>query len=221
MTFIAVTQYFNMLTAIVAIPKYTTPPLDTLEQLWDSDRKWMSDYHSNNDYYLKYFEYVENIKGRFYNSTTVLNASRPSLAALKEVMSEKGTVVFFKNKDIVEFYIAEYDLESNTDLKYYYSKETFDPLFMALYFRKSCYFSEHLNRAILRLRSMYIQVILSNQYTATFTTKSKVQNLPQPSVDGLIKLEHLVTAGVIIGGVCFVSLISFITEILYMRIMIM
>ena len=44
MAFITITEYINTITAIIAIPKHQTPPLDTLEQLWESDRQWVSDW---------------------------------------------------------------------------------------------------------------------------------------------------------------------------------
>merc|ERR1712096_377092 len=42
MTCLLITYYFDSFTAIVTVPKYVKPPLDTLEQLWKSDMKVLS-----------------------------------------------------------------------------------------------------------------------------------------------------------------------------------
>ena len=214
MVFIIISEYFGMYTAVVAIGKYSIPPLDTLEQLWESDRKWMSDYPSNTRFYLDYFKDVENIDARLHNFSTVNTNYTPEALALKQVLETRGQVVYFQVESIALHEIKTHGLEKGTDIKYYFSKERFNKDFTVLYYHKRCYFAEYLNRAILLANAMFIDVLENERYSLKDDIKNTLKQPLSTREDGLIKLKHLTAAGVIIGGMCGLSFICLIMEII-------
>ena len=216
MAFITISEYFGMYTAIIAIAKYETPPIDTIEQLWESkDLKWISDYPSTTEYYIDYFgKSGIDIKDRLYEPKQVIDDDL-ALAALKQVKKSKGQLVYFEGEGFANYYIKKYSLEGGSKHKYYFSKEQFDPSFSVLYFTTPCYFSEYLNRAILLFRDMYIDELIDDRYDVTSDIQGNLKAIRPPTDYGLIQLKHLVTAATIIGGVGVVSLLSLITEIVY------
>ena len=210
--FIAVSEYFGMYTPIITIPKYETPPIESLEQLWRlKDVKWMSDYPSTTEHYMIYFRQIEDIEGRLH---TLLNVTDGDLIlkALTEVKENKGKVVYFQTDYVVKHYIDIYRLQEGTELKFYFSKEKFDLDIMVLYYRASCFFSEHLNRAILRILEMPFEVLMFDEAYVVDMVKTKLREIPPRFDYGLIKLQHLVTAAIIIAGAFALSLVTLVVE---------
>ena len=213
MTFIVITEYFGMYTAIIAVQKYVTPPIDTPEQLWESNKKWVTD-PSSISYFLEYFEDVKDIDDRRYYSDEIKRSNYPTVEALDHVMSSKGEVVYFGTAEDARYEIDSYGLEENTTHKYYYSKTQFDPHFTVLYYRPPCFFREHLNRAILVLEAMNIHEIEYLDYIRLDDIRAAMSKPVPPTDYGLIQLEHLVTALLVIAGVLVASIISFIIEMI-------
>ena len=218
MAFITITEYINMITAIIAIPKYQTPPIDTLEQLWESDRKWVSDWPTNKALMMKYFERVENIEGRYYYPEVESEYGNPTLKALDYVFKTKGQVVYFSGEGSIKAELDRSGLGSDSTLKVYFSKNKFRTSWSVLYLKKSLYFREYLNRAIQLVTAMNILYMQSRDYTRIDTVKARLREKHPPRDLGLIKLEHSLTAVMIISGVGVLGIFTFIVElIIYYR----
>ena len=209
-----------MYTAIVTIPQYTSPPIDSLSQFAESGRKWVSDWPTTRDALISYFQYmgIENVKERLYKLDEDNSSDDPSLIALKKVMESKGEVVYFLNEELAKYYIDEHKLGTDTKNKYYFSKEKFLPASAVLYCKKDVYFMEYLSRAMLLLRDMHILQMEDDQYSLRARIIARVAETPPPTDEGLIELEHMTVAGKIIGATCGVALISLIVEILTRKI---
>ena len=216
MAFIFISEYFGMYTAIVTIPKYETPPIDNLEQLWKSkDLKWISDWPSNTKFYIDYFrKSAIDIKDRLYIPNEIIDDD-PHVAALKHVKESNGQIVYFETEVNAKAVIDAHSLEANSEVKYYFSKEKFSPSFSVLYYATPCYYSEYLNRAILVMQDMYIDGLAGRDYDRTNFIRARLKETPPPTDYGLIQLKHLITAAKIIGGVCSLSHISLVVEIIY------
>ena len=219
MIFIIISEYFGIYTAVIINRKYNTPPIENLDQIWDSNLKWIPARPQVTNTYLNYFKHVENFQKRLYTPTQENTADHQAVAALKQVRASQGQVVLFANRGFAEFYINTDGLKEGGGRGFYISKQTFKPFFQVLYCKEPCYFSEHINRAILLMRDMYINILIEDRYYMVTNIRAKLVET-SPLVDiGLIQLQHLVTAGKIIGGVCGLSLISFMMEIIHKRLL--
>ena len=134
---------------------------------------------------------------------------------MKEVLENQGRVVYFGSESIAKHYKNKFGLESSGGRKLYFGKKKFMPWFNALYYKSPRYFSEHLNRAILLMRDMDIQTLISVLDEMPGRIEGELKKAHLPTDYGLIKLEHLFTAGKIIGGICAVSIISLAFEFIY------
>ena len=65
------------------------------------------------------------------------------------------------------------------------------------------------------MMDMYINELIANDYWITTRIKAELKETTSSTDNGLIQLKHLTTAAKIVGGVCLVSTISLIFEIIY------
>ena len=174
----------------------------------------MSDFPSNRDFYLKYFKHVAGIENRLHTPKDVGTDDNPFAIALKQVRDSNGQVVYFQTEGNAKYNIAVYGLETDTEIKYYFSKEKFHSSFNVLYYSSHCYFSEYLNRAILQVKAM--QIHDRNKYeksTITNYINSRLNKPPPPSDMGLINLRLLSAAAMMIAVLCVTSLCCFFLEV--------
>ena len=64
--------------------------------------------------------------------------------------------------------------------KYYFSREKFDPLILVLYHKKSLFFTEYLNRAILLQIAMYMAVMQDDDYNRATEIAARVREIHPP-----------------------------------------
>ena len=201
-----------MITAIIAIPKYQSPPVDTLEQLWESDRQWVSDWPTNKALYMAYFENIENIEGRYYSGP--LNKEvKPTAAALQVVLESLGQVVYFQSEGAAAAEIDRSGLGADSGRKFYYSKEKFRTSWSVLYRRKDLYYKEYLDRAVQVVTAMAIMSMQSRDFIRLDTIKARLREKKPPRDLGLIELKHSLTAITIISGIGVLGIITFIVEL--------
>ena len=215
MAFITITEYINMITAIIAIPQMQSPPIDKLEQLWETDRKWVSDWPTNKALFMKYFENVENIEGRYYYPDVESEYGNPTLKALDYVLQTEGQVVYFSNEGSIKAELDRSGLGSDSDRKFYYSKQKFKPGLSVLYRKKSLYYKEYLNRAIMLCTAWGIINMQGRDFSRLDTIKARLTEKIPPRDLGLIELKHSLTAVMIISGVGVLGILTFFIELIY------
>ena len=89
--FLLISLYFGEYAAHVIAPKYRTPPIDSLDQLWETDHKWVSGFAENYDSWYKYFGHISDIKKRHDSNVTLLKNEPPPVSALRKVGANPET----------------------------------------------------------------------------------------------------------------------------------
>ena len=162
---------------------------------------------------MKYFESVEDIEGRYYYPKDP-SKSKPLLAALEYVLETEGQVVYFQSKGAVNAELDRSGLGSDSDRKFYFSKEKFRVSWSVLYHRRDLYYKEYLDRAIQIVTTMGILGLEGNDYVRLDTIKARLNEKKPPRDLGLIKLEHSLTAVMIISSIGVLGIMTFFVELI-------
>ena len=195
-----VNLFFSEFTAIIINPKYTTPPINTAEQLWETDYKFVSGYKETTKVILEQFRHIKDIDERHADFTWV-KGENPWVEALRKVMSNPKQMVTFNRYDMT-YYIKKYNLEGNGS-KFYHSKERFQSWYTSLYYKKNCYFQEALNEAILKVKEMGFDKHHESAHRMPYDIKHGLENPEPPASVDYIRLEHLSMVLLLVMG-CYV-----------------
>ena len=212
--FMLITFYIGEFTAIVAIPLHVTPPIETLEQLWATDMKFVSGYEPLTRFWFIYFDDVLDIKERHEE---VAGPDGPWPAALRELLQNPDDYVFLDSEIASNYFIEKFALEANTTRKYWFSKERFNPTFTVMYYKKGCYFKDALNMAIMTIQELGLSTYHWEANEMPGIVANAVANPEPPTKIDYLKFEHLLVPNLIFTGCLLVALIALGLEILYWR----
>ena len=175
----------------------------------------MSDYPGNIAFYMKYFKYVPNIEGRFHNFSDPAD-EYPDLTAMKQVMLSQGKIVYISHRSTAEYWIKEESMEDGK-LKYHFSKEKFNPSSTAIYYKKSCFFKEYLNRALLLIMDMYINMIIEKTDGIEGEIKSALEKSAKLEEQQFIQLGHLSALFTFTFCLVILAMLTLFVELAYAR----
>ena len=213
--FIIISNYFGEYAAHVVVPKYRTPPIDDLEQLWASNYKWVSsDAAGETAVWYSFFGHVPNLKEKHVDYT-VLQNDHYAVKALSLVAEHPDDLVYFQNADM-EYYINKYSL-TPPGRKFYFSKTRFRSSAACSYHTKRFYAKEETNRKIMAMRDYGIWHHIERNYLLPSTVSAGVREgtpLNQRITLDLVKLEHILVSIVVIGIAYAVAIVALVYEII-------
>ena len=211
-TMVLITGYMGIYTAIITVPKFTHPPIDTFEQLWETDLKWLAASEFAVDWYMEmYFANQSKIRER---GKALLKPydDDPFLQMTKFFISNPHDLVLFEWKDSIDKYLEDGYI-NKTDFEFHYSKETFPDEYGSLILRKTCYFKDYLNRNVLNLYDHGISYYKLLEFgVPSYKEESSIDTSTS------VKLVHL-SGGFIILMIGFIiSCLSFICECIFIKV---
>ena len=153
MSFILVTGYTGVYTALIAATKYLHPPIETLAQLENTDMKIVAcdDYMKNDLNYR--LENLPKLLHRYELSCIGPEGQNPFVNALNTTFNDPDNLVMLNFKEPSLIYIREHSLETG-DRKFYFSKNTLNSQYGNMFFRHNCYFKEAMNQKITLFQDM-------------------------------------------------------------------
>ena len=214
--YVLLSVYFGEYSAHVVFPSHATPPIDTLEQLWKTDMKWVSGYHGHTNLWLNYFKYVPDIKERHFNFTLQENETF-GVSALRKIATHPYNMVFLQMPIHSKFEIMKHFI-TPAGRSFYFSKESFLPSYQCNYYKQNFYGKEAMNKMIMRLRDSGIEQHNDEAYKLPYEVKYNLKigkPLHEVQLD-LITIEHfyvilvIVSVAYILCTVClFIEIIVF------------
>ena len=207
-----VSFYFGEFTAVAVTQKYVKPPLDKLEELWESDYKWISNYEGHTLRWREFFGHVGKINETYMEFPQKFGEPH-HLESLRLVMANPDKYVYLYPPEAVTFDIYKYDLEKN-ERKFYFSKERFRASSTMLYYKKNCYFKEALNAAMMRVQALGLDKHHDTGYKMLTKIRSSLRNPEPPTPIDYVKMKHLTIPTAVFGAWYLLAGISLIGEII-------
>ena len=123
MTFVIVNGYLGALFAFMTVPKYLHPPIDTVEELLASGKKWIN--VGSADY--KTFEFFELQGFGFEKQMEIFPEVKNEhhiLTSMRLLYKHPEKYVFIKNYGAVQNLAAYFFSDPKGDIPFHFSKET-------------------------------------------------------------------------------------------------
>ena len=184
-----ITGFVSEFTSLIVTPSHLSPPIDTLEDFWSSEKRWLGGRMT--DYYSEYFESFPDVRNRLHllrkDKRQLLN-DEVSMA-IKKMIRYPEDFVYFEKKGIMEWNICRYSLDMN-GRQLYYSKDTLGDYNTHIYLQKNSIYTEIINRKILILQDMGI----INHHQRRFANKEKSRECyigQDAAKEDMIALRHL------------------------------
>ena len=214
--FILVTLYFGEYASHVVTTHYVTPPIDSMDQLYDNDLKWVSSFEATTRRWESYFGHIPNFRDRHVWVEPGNSTAEPwSVAALRKVAENPDNMVYFFPAAGAKFRIDKYDIKPPDGRKWYYSKESFVSGSSCDYFRNDYFGKGAFNKKIMLMQAMDMDRLISRDYDRSSDIKSgfrkgeEEKGITFEDKLDLITMEHFKAAVVIalvIYGVCIIIL---------------
>ena len=160
-TTVLVSEYFSYYTSFMTTPAHITKPLDTKEQLWETQMDWIGGRMKN--YYISYFNAsVDDVENRLrYLSEKEMGEEIKT--AIEIMIAHPDEYVYFEKQGLIEWNICQHEIDL-MGRKMYYSKETIGDYNTYMYFQKGSITTEALNRKILLLHELGIIQMNQRRY---------------------------------------------------------
>ena len=140
--------YFGYYTAFMASPSHIRQPIDTKEQLLESDLAWIGGRMV--EYYKNYFDSeITDLEDRFHYLNPK-EMKQEVKTATEILIASPDEYAYFEKKGLIEWSICHHNLDLK-GRKMYYSKETIGDYMTYMYFKKGSITTEIFNRKILLL----------------------------------------------------------------------
>ena len=208
-----VTAYMGVYTSQVISQKYVRPPIDTLDQLWNSDFKWASCHASSTKYFTRVFkDIVPDIENRLLDCSNEDATEHPTVRQMKKIMESPDKVVAFGHGGAMIYQAIKNQLETN-GRKFHYSKEKWDVNSVTLFISKTSYFKEAINRKINLMQAMHLAWAIDQAAFNEELVKQGVKIGKIKEKVPLIQLKHFTGAWVLMGVGYVAALISLLVEI--------
>ena len=184
-----ITGFISEFTAVLITPSHMSPPIDTLEEFWSSDKMWLGGRMT--DYYLEYFVSVDDVENRLHSlrhNRLILYTDEVSMVINKMIRYPED-FVYFEKRGIMEWNICRSSLDL-AGRKIYYSKETIGDYNTHIYLQKNSVYTEIINRKILILQDMGI----INHHQRRFANKERRLEChieQEDSQEDMVALRHL------------------------------
>ena len=92
--YVLINLYLGDFAAHLIIPKYNTPPIDSVDQLWmETKFKWVAGYEREAETWEWYFNHVSDIKERRFNYTAKGDEPLPA-QAIRALVSNPDDLVY-------------------------------------------------------------------------------------------------------------------------------
>ena len=206
-TFILVGEYMGAVTSFMVKTKYLSPPIETAEQLWKTDYKWIGG--RIREYYLNYFDSIEDIEKRLVLLKFNVNADEIK-NALTTLIDHPDEYVYFEKKGLIEWNVCQHSIDLR-GRKLYYSRQTIGDYNTYLYLNKKSVYTEKLNRKILTLQDMGI-IQMNNRRFINEGTKRKCHLTDEEKVE-MITLVHFKLGIVLLAIGYAIAFLKFVMEI--------
>ena len=205
-TFILGSEYMSCFTSLMVSKSYITPPVDNVEQLWESKMLWLGGRMT--DYYFNHFQNITDIEDRLVGLRWK-NENEEAKIAIEKLLQRPDDYVYFERKGLIQWNICHHDIKLN-GRRLYYSQETIGAYSTYLYLKKNSFTTESSNRKILILQDMGIiqhhQKRFHNQEMKSeclMTEKEKIE---------MITLIHMQTGFYLLAIGYLLALFSLIVE---------
>ena len=202
--FILVTLYFGEYASHVVTPHYVTPPIDSMDQLYDNDLKWVTSHEADTRWWISYFGHIPNFRDRHvWAEPGNITAEPWHVAALRKVAENPDTMVYFYHAATAKFYIDKYDIKPPDGREWYVSKESFASPSSCDYFRYDYYGKDAFNKKIMLMQAMYMDWLIVRDYSRSSRIKSgfrkgeEEKGITFEDKLDLITMEHFKAAVVI------------------------
>ena len=212
--FLLISLYFGEYAAHVIVPKYRSPPIDSLDQLWETDLKWVEGDQGSIDMWYRYFGHVSNLKDRHENVTLSENEP-PRVSSLRKLANNPDTMVHFSIPDTGQYYINQFSLTPEKR-KFYYSKDSFLPTFSCNYHTKDFYAKEEINQKMMAIQDYFLNLLINRDITRLADIKAGLREgdgLPQRLTVDLVAFEHFIVSLIVMGAVYLLAVVILIIEI--------
>ena len=220
--YILVTFYLGDYAAHLVPPHYLTPPIDTLDQLWNNpDIKWVTSDDSQKWGLLSYLGHMPNWKERNVLAHPTNGSDEPHyVTGLRKVAENPNSMVYFLPEENAQYFIDEYELTPK-GRKFHFSKESFKSISSCDYFKQNFYAKDDVNKNILLRQAMGMDYMINRDYNAP--TWKKAAKKEAKETEGqtledrldLVKIEHF-SAGVGLAlGLYGACILTLIIEIVY------
>lgn len=184
---ILVSGYMGTLFSIVFTPRDLTPPIDSADQFWDTDLKWLG-FGGIATRYIRYFSNIPEVKQRFVK-VQVIEKESPYVTMMKRILGDPDSYVTFLSCRVATYIVNAHDLYKQDKKGIYCSKQKFGiTTNICLLFPKGSPFIESFDVNILRIRETAMGVDLKSRSKHTVKRRiyyEKLRNKVQ-----LVELRH-------------------------------
>ena len=215
MSFILVTGYIGVYTALISAPQYLRPPIETLSQLEETGMKIVV----CNDRMKKDIAYAEEIFPGFkdrYAGCTGPDDQNPYVNGLNTTFNDPENLVMLNFEGSSLVYIREYSLEFG-GRKFYFSENALTSDFGNLFFRHNCYFKEAMNQKITLLHDMGF--INNNVKQIDMETrvhiKAEMKAALLSTEKTFLKLRHFLCGFALLGIGYLSASVSFLIDLIF------
>lgn len=194
--FVIITFYFEYMAASMIAQDYTHPPIDNLQQMWDSNKTVLT-YWNWNEHYAKRF----NKSLDRFETFALGDGNTWFVPALEKIRNQPGKYVSVQTRSDIEELIKQSMTDQHGNHKFYIGKEGFDFTCLNYPVKRDAYFVEALNRGMLNMQSTGIrQHITDKNYLKHFIKGMKAaRSRPIISTDPqLVTLQHGFSGGLVL-----------------------
>ena len=214
--YIIISLYLGDFASHLLSPQYVSKPIDTLEDLWESGKKWVEGDQSEIKMWNKYFNYVSGIKEKHVNFAAKQNESTTA-TALRLVAENPDELVYLAMTDVARFHATEYSIKVPKGRYFHFSKEKFKGSSACLYYKKNYAGKEALNRKIMSLHASGINQFNMNSYTfKNFKSSQILYGKSGKSLD-LVLFKHFKVSLYFLGLAYGVGVLILIIEVIVYR----
>lgn len=214
MTFIVVSEVLGTMVGLMAKTEYSYSPINSLEQLWQTDRKVIIQDNSK-DFWTHSFKHIPNITDRLH---LIKYSHNYDFVAIGLIETNPESFVYITNKVSADWVISYKYTDRFGQHNYFTSQEEFIPQYAAYVMPKNFRYQQTVNLGLMRMIDygivQHIDDLLQLRF-AYIINKNRMKNsiIPQPT--STLKLTHLF-GGILVMGTCLVvSFLALLGEIVF------
>ena len=213
-TFVLVTEYFGIVTALITIQPYLTQPIETIEDFLESDLRWIGieGYGTTQDFLTD-----PKMADRYAPVRDVTDNIGGIRDALEMLVDDPYKYCFPYSEGIVTSAVDFYFTDMNGNHQFHFGKGSFGSSISVFFLPKSSDFATAFDRRLLRMVQAGIVRRLLKQTVHLVQSlgrrEAKKHNRMFPVGSDMIQLKHLKGCFMVLGIMLALSGVVFLGEI--------
>ena len=209
---VLISAYMGSVTSFIITPEYLFPPIDTLEQLKESDRKWLA---------------LDGYHGDMFNFDPLMKSKRELIASkdgspanyihgIDKVHENPSQYVLIAS-DGVKFDMMGSYMDGDGNMPFYFGKEPMGSVSVVFFLSKLATYKKEISISMTRMRDFGLMNKIRSDFDFNFITNSKRKGKElgrnfREEFGVSIELVHLQGAFMMWGIGLLASLVIFVAE---------